>query len=78
MDAKRNPDRVRREESEGEPDQPGKSFLVIALDRYHYPVKVLDVAEGLNYLHANHVVHGGLDGVDIFVRYIWALRITFG
>ena len=32
VDAKRNSDRIRREESGGEPDQPGQSFLVIALD----------------------------------------------
>ena len=77
MDAKRNSDRVRREESGREPDWPGETFLVIALDWYHYPVKVLDVAEGLGYLHANHVVHGDLNAVDIFIRSIWASPVTF-
>ena len=50
---------------------------MIALDRKRHYVKVLDVAEGLDYLHANHIIHGSLDGVDIFVRLIWASPVTF-
>ena len=29
------------------------------------PLKLLDIAEGLNYLHESHVVHGNLSGVSI-------------
>ena len=37
---------------------------------------MLDVAEGLNYLHANDVVHGNLKGVGIFFRLFGASPIT--
>ena len=33
----------------------------------------MDVAEGLNYLHANDVVHGNLNGVGIF---LWLFRAS--
>ena len=41
---------------------------VTTLDqRRDYPMKVLDVAEGLDYLHANHIIHGNLNGAGGFL-----------
>ena len=34
----------------------------IRLGQYRYPPKLLDVAEGLNYLHTSHTIHGDLKG----------------
>ena len=78
VDVERNSDGVPREKSGCESDQSGESFLVIALDRQRHPVKVLDVAEGLEYLHANYTIHGNLNGVDIFIGPILASPVTFG
>ena len=67
-DAERNSHRVYRGKSGCESYQPCASFLVIALDRYRYPSKLLDIAEGLGYLHENHATHGNLKGVGVFFR----------
>jgi len=40
--------------------------------------KLLDVAEGLHYLHANHITHGSLSGVGIFLGSFWASPLTSG
>jgi len=37
---------------------------------------LLDVAEGLNYLHANHVIHGNLNGPSILVDHNGHARLT--
>jgi serine/threonine protein kinase len=37
-------------------------FSAIGLDRYPYRPKLLDVAEGLNYLHTSYTIHGDLKG----------------
>ena len=77
VDVKQNSDRVRQGRSGREPDQPGKSFLVFVLDRQRYSFKLLDVAEGLDYLHANHAIHGNLNGVGVFIGFIQAPPVTF-
>ena len=40
--------------------------------------KLLDVAEGLNYLHANYTIRGDLKGVRNVSRSFRAALITFG
>jgi len=37
-------------------------FPLIELDRYRRRPKLLDVAEGLNYLHMSSTIHGDLKG----------------
>ena len=76
-DVKWNSDGVHRGKSGRESDRPGKSFLVFVLDRQRYSFKLLDVAEGLDYLHANHAIHGNLNGVGLFVGFIQAPPVTF-
>jgi hypothetical protein len=68
VDAERNSDRVRREKSRRESDRPGESFPTTALDRLRDLPELLDVAKGLNYLHANRTTHGDLNGAGIFFR----------
>lgn len=42
------------------------------------PLKLLDIAEGLNYLHVSHVVHGNLSGVGISFGSFRILLTIFG
>jgi len=55
-----------------------QSFPGIALDRERDLSKLLDVAEGLDYLHANHITHGNLKGVGVFLESFWASSLTLG
>jgi len=66
VDAERNSGRVHREKSSHESDRPGESLPVITLDQQIHPPKLLDVAEGLDYLHTNNITHGNLTGVGVF------------
>ena len=50
--------------------------IVLNLSR-HLP-KLLDVAEGLNYLHTNHTIHADLKGAGAFSRSSQAVSITPG
>jgi len=43
-------------------------FSAAGLDRYRCRPKLLDVAEGLNYLHASHTIHGDLKGAGTLSR----------
>lgn len=38
-------------------------FSAIRFGWYRYRPKLLDVAEGLNYLHTSYTIHGDLKGV---------------
>ena len=78
VDAERKSDGVRREKSRCESYRPGESSPVITLYRYRNPPKLLDVAEGLGYLHANNNIHGNLNGASIFFGSFWASLITLG
>jgi len=51
-----------RGESGRKPYQPGESFLHNETPQYRHLPKLLDVAEGLNYLHTSHTIHGDLKG----------------
>ena len=62
MDAKRNFDELCEEKSRCEPYQPGESFLHDKASQCRHLPKLLDVAEGLNYLHTSHTIHGDLKG----------------
>lgn len=62
VDAKRNFNELREEESGREPYQPSESFLIIKPSQHRHLSKLLDVAEGLNYLHTSHTIHGDLKG----------------
>jgi serine/threonine protein kinase len=43
-------------------------FSTIGSDQYRYLPKLLDVAEGLNYLHTSHTIHGDLKGAGVLSR----------
>ena len=66
VDTERNSIGVPRERSRCKSGRPSEPFPVIAFDRYPYPPKLSDISEGLDYLHANNVIHGNLNGVGIF------------
>ena len=76
VDAKQNFAGVHQEKPRCKAGQPGESPPVIALDRELDSPKLLDVAEGLRYLHANHITHGNLKGVGIFFESFWAPSMT--
>jgi len=78
VDAEQDPDGVHSKKSGRESDRPGESLRVIALYREREPPKLLDVAEGLHYLHVNNITHGSLKAVGIFFRLFWATSITLG
>ena len=42
------------------------------------PLKLLDIAEGLNYLHGSQVAHGKLSEVSILFGSLRVLVMTFG
>ena len=73
-----NADGVHSEKSGHKSSQPGESPPVIVLDQYRDPAKLLDTAEGLDYLHTNHITHGNLKGVSIFFESFCASSITHG
>ena len=73
-----NADGVHSEKSGHKSSQPGESPLVIVLDQYRDSAKLLDTAEGLDYLHTNRITHGNLKGVSIFFESFWASLITHG
>ena len=77
VDVERNSDEVRQGKPERESDQLGEPFFAVSPDQSCYHVKLLDVAEGLDYLHANHAVHGNLEGVDISIWSPRAPLVTF-
>ena len=62
MDAKRYFNEICEGESGREPYQPGEFFLHNEASQYRHLPKLLDVAEGLNYLHTSHTIHGDLKG----------------
>jgi len=62
VDAKWNFNELREEESGHEPYQPGESFFLNKPSQYRHLSKLLDVAEGLGYLHTSHTIHGDLKG----------------
>ena len=67
VDSKCDSDEVRRESPRRRSDQPREFFLhSFTLGRQLDIPKLLDVAEGLNYLHTNHTIHGDLKGVRTF------------
>ena len=70
VDAEWNSEGVYREESRGRSDRSGESSLCNSLlfDWLMLSPKLLDVAEGLNYLHANYTVHGDLKGASTDLR----------
>jgi len=76
MATKRNADGVRSEKSGHKSSQPCESPPVTILDQYRDHAKLLDIAEGLGYLHANHITHGNLKGVGIFLEPFWASPTT--
>jgi serine/threonine protein kinase len=65
VDAQRHFDKLRLKKSQREPDRPCESFFTaITLNQHKPSPQLLDVAEGLNYLHASHTIHGDLKGVS--------------
>ena len=62
VDAKRNFNELCEEESGCEPYQPGESFTLNKPSQCRHLSKLLDVAEGLSYLHTSHTIHGDLKG----------------
>ena len=69
VDAERNFDELREEESRRESDRTGESFSPQKdLDQYRHLPKLLDVAEGLNYLHTSYTIHGDLKGAGVLYR----------
>ena len=76
MATERNVDGVHSEKSGHKSSQPCESPPVIVLDQYRDPAKLLDIAEGLGYLHANNITHGNLKGVGIFLEPFWASPTT--
>ena len=79
VDSEWDSDEVHREESQCGSDQ-SREFLLHQshlIDNTDVP-KLLDVAEGLNYLHTNHTVHGDLKGVSGFSGSSRAALTTLG
>jgi len=74
-----NSDKVRCEESERGSGCPGEPFLCCdrLTDNTILP-KLLDVTEGLNYLHANYTIHGDLKGAGKFSASFQAALTTSG
>ena len=54
------------------------SLLVLSITISLSLLKLLDIAEGLNYLHESHVVHGNLSGVGRWFGSLRVLVMTFG
>jgi hypothetical protein len=48
-------------------------FPTIRLGQYRYPLKLLDVAEGLSYLHMSHTIHGDLKGAGALLAMLNAI-----
>jgi hypothetical protein len=66
VDAQRHFDALRHESPKRESDRPRESASAVTLTRHRYAPQILDVAEGLNYLHASYTIHGDLKGVGVF------------
>ena len=64
VDAERRPNGVPRQKSRRGSHRSGEFPLVIAAVYVPIIRKLVDVAEGLAYLHAKHTVHGDLKGVS--------------
>jgi len=62
VDGKRDFNTLREGKSGCEPYQPGESFIHDMSPQSRHLPKLLDVAEGLNYLHTSHTIHGDLKG----------------
>ena len=54
------------------------SFIEITPHLIKPSPKLLDIAEGLTFLHVNYTTHGDLKGVGAFYLWFWTKLMTFG